>query len=207
MLPATLTVTSSGIICGRLVTRYNNYRWAICLGWFIASLGAGLFIIWPVNNSAAVWVITYLVIGTGQGAVLNAQNFASQAMCKAGDEAAAAGMYAFVRQFGMALGVGIGGTTFQNIMRLKLRWLGLPLGIAREAEGYISVLHMLPASHFKDQVFEAYNYGFTGLYSFYLGVSVFALVLSLLFIENTDLTRRHESEHRLDGRRFERQQV
>ncbi|KAI1814155.1 major facilitator superfamily transporter [Poronia punctata] len=203
MLPATLTVTTAGIICGRLVTRYNNYRWAICIGWLIASIGAGLFVIWPHNNGVAVWVLTYLIIGTGQGMVLNAQNFASQALCQRGDEAAAAAMYAFVRQFGMALGVGIGGTTFQNVMALKLRWLGLPVEIAKQAESYIAVLHTLQEGEFKDGIVEAYNYGFTGLYSFYLAISVVALVLSLCFIENADLTRQHESDHRLDGARFE----
>ncbi|KAI8628044.1 major facilitator superfamily transporter [Xylariaceae sp. FL1651] len=206
MLPATLTVTMMGIICGRLVTRYNNYRWPVCIGWLVASIGAGLFIIWPYNNSAGVWVVTYLIIGTGQGAVLNAQNFASQAMCKKGDEAAAAAMYAFVRQFGMALGVGVGGTAFQNVMAIKLRQLGLPVDIAKQAESYISVLHTMPDGEHKNKIFEAYNYGFTGLYSFYLGVSFFALVVSLLFVKNADLTRVHESEHKLEVSRWEKQQ-
>ncbi|KAI0409318.1 major facilitator superfamily transporter [Xylaria palmicola] len=207
MLPATLAVTGAGIVCGRLVTRYNNYRWPTSVGWFIASVGAGLLLIWPHHNGAAVWVVTYLVIGVGQGAILNAQNFASQAMCKHGDEAAAASMYAFVRQFGMALGVGIGGTTFQNVMAIKLRSLGLPEDIAQQAESYISVLHGLPAGEFKDHVMDAYKYGFTGLYSFYLGISVIALIICLIFIKNVDLTRRLESEHRLDGSRFEKQQT
>lgn len=206
MLPATLTVTCAGIICGRLVTRYNNYCWPVRVGWFIACIGAGLFLIWPHHDGAWVWVFTYLVIGVGQGAVLNAQNFASQAMCKQGDEAAAASMYAFVRQFGMALGVGIGGTTFQNIMAIKLRWLDLPVEIAKQAESYISVLHELPDGIYKDSVIEAYKFGFTGLYAFYVGVSVVALVLCLLFIKNVDLTRRLESEHRLDGSRWEKKQ-
>ncbi|KAK5625659.1 hypothetical protein RRF57_001375 [Xylaria bambusicola] len=205
LLPATLTVTTAGIVCGRLVTRYNNYRWAICVGWFVASLGAGLFLIWPRNNSAAVWVITYLVIGTGQGGILNAQNFATQAMCKKGDEAAAAAMYAFIRQFGMALGVGIGGTTFQNVMTLKLRWLGLPVEIAKQAESYISVLHKMPAGDYKNKVLDAYKYGFTGLFAFYLGISVVALVISALFIENVDLCREIETDHQLDDRRWEKQ--
>ncbi|KAI1185530.1 major facilitator superfamily transporter [Nemania serpens] len=207
MLPATLTVTGAGIICGRLVTRYNNYRWAICVGWLIASIGAGLFLIWPHHDGVGVWLVTYLVIGTGQGAILNAQNFATQAMCKQGDEAAAASMYAFVRQFGMALGVGIGGTTFQNVMAIKLRWLGLPVEIAKQAESYIAVLHSLPSGTYKDNVLEAYKYGFTGLYAFYLGLSVVALGLSLVFIKNVDLTRHLESEHRLDGSRWEKQQT
>ncbi|KAI0458907.1 major facilitator superfamily transporter [Xylaria acuta] len=206
MLPATLTITITGIICGRLVTRYNNYRWAIHVGWLIGSIGTGLCLIWPHNDSAGVWVATYLVIGIGQGGILNAQNFASQAMCKQGDEAAAASMYAFVRQFGMALGVGIGGTIFQNVMATKLRSLGLPVEIAKQAESYVSVLHGLPAGAYKDRVMDAYRYGFTGVFSFYLSISVVALVISLTFVKNVDLTRHLESEHRLDGSRWEKQQ-
>ncbi|KAI1277908.1 major facilitator superfamily transporter [Xylaria sp. FL0933] len=205
MLPATLAVTSAGIVSGRLVTRYNNYRLAICVGWFVATIGTGLLLIWHHNDSAPIWVTTYLVAGLGHGAILNAQNFASQAMCQHGDEAAAASMYAFVRQFGMALGVGIGGTTFQNTMANRLRSVELPVEIAKQAESYISVLHSLPAGDYKNTVMEAYRYGFTGVYSFYLGVSVIALVMSLVFIKNVDLTRRLESEHRLDESRWEKQ--
>ncbi|KAJ8132219.1 hypothetical protein O1611_g1405 [Lasiodiplodia mahajangana] len=127
-------------------------------------------------------------------------------MCKRGDEAAAASMYAFVRQFGMALGVGIGGTTFQNVMAIKLRSLGLPAEIAKQAESYIAILHELPNGIYKDSVIEAYKFGFTGLYSFYVGISVIAFILSIIFIKNVDLTRRLESEHRLDGSRWEKQQ-
>ncbi|KAI0545411.1 major facilitator superfamily transporter [Xylaria curta] len=205
MLPATLTVTIAGIICGRLVTRYNHYRWPIQVGWFVASIGAALFLVWPHNDSAAVWTMAYLVIGVGQGAILNAQNFATQAMCKQGDEAAAASMYAFVRQFGMALGVGIGGTAFQNVMAIKLRSLGLPVEIAKQAESYISVLHRLQPGPYKNNVIDAYKFGFTGVFSFYFGISVVAFVISLTFIRNVDLTRHLESEHRLDGSRWEKQ--
>ncbi|KAI0150508.1 major facilitator superfamily transporter [Xylariaceae sp. FL1272] len=198
MLPATLTVSIGGIICGRLVTRFNNYRWFVVVGWLVASIGSALFVVWPYNNSAPVWVITYLLAGTGQGLVLNAQNFASQASCKPGDEAAATAMYAFVRQFGMALGVGIGGTTFQNVMSLKLRWLGLPAEIAKDSEGYVSVIPTL-SGDFKEHVLDAYNYGFTGVYSFYLAISVVALVITALFVKNYDMTRAHKSEHTLES--------
>ncbi|KAI0432448.1 major facilitator superfamily transporter [Xylaria sp. FL1042] len=205
MLPSTLAVTTAGIVSGRLVTRYNNYRWAICIGWFVATAGSCLLLIWHHNDAAPIWVATYLIAGVGHGAVLNAQNFASQAMCQHGDEAAAASMYAFVRQFGMALGVGIGGTAFQNIMANSLRSTGLPVEIAKQAESYISVLHSLPAGDYKDKVMEAYKCGFTGVYSFYLSISVMAFVISLIFIKNVDLTRHLESEHRLDESRWEKQ--
>ncbi|KAI0023350.1 major facilitator superfamily transporter [Xylariomycetidae sp. FL0641] len=204
MLHVTITVTLAGIIVGRLVTRFNNFRWPICIGWFVASVGAAMYLVWPHNNSAGVWVMSYLVIGIGQGTVLNAQNFASQATCKPGDEAASAAMYAFVRQFGMALGVGIGGTAFQNVMALKLRWSGLPHEIAKQSEAYLSTLHSLPPSEFRQGVYDAYNYGFMGVYSFFLGMSILALVMCLLFVKNIDLNRNIQSEHRLDGDRMRR---
>ncbi|KAH9897421.1 major facilitator superfamily transporter [Xylariomycetidae sp. FL2044] len=202
MLPVTVTVTLAGIISGRLVTRYNNYRWSICIGWWLASVGAALIFVWPWNDSAPIWVIAYLIIGTGQGIVLNAQNFASQGLCLPGDEAFAAAMYAFSRQFGMAFGVGIGGTIFQNVMSLKLRWVGLPTEIATQAEAYIPELHALPPGPSRDNAYDAYRFGFTGAFGFYLGVSVLAFLTGLVFIKNVDLSRNLESEHHLDEKRM-----
>ncbi|KAI1638288.1 major facilitator superfamily transporter [Biscogniauxia mediterranea] len=202
ILASLLTVCLGGIVSGRVVSRFNNYRWPICIGWFVASIGACLFFIWPANDGAGVWVMTLLVVGSGQGIILNAQNFASQAMCRPGDEAAAAAMYAFVRQFGMALGVGVGASTFQNVMALKLQWLGLDTEIAKQAESYIGVLRTMPHDDLWRGVIDAYKYGFMGVFAVYLAVSVVALVLSLLFVKNVDMTRGLESEHRLDGDRL-----
>ncbi|KAI1077036.1 major facilitator superfamily transporter [Whalleya microplaca] len=204
MLAALLTVTVAGIVSGRLVTHFNNYRWPMCVGWLIGSIGAGLFLVWSSDDRAVIWLITYLLSGLGQGTVLNAQNFASQAMCQPGDEAAAAAMYAFVRQFGMALGVGVGGTAFQNVMALKLEWQGLPTEIAKQAEAYIAVLHALPDGDYKTAILDSYKFGFTGVYSVYLGLCVVALVLCVAFVRNLSLTRNHESEHQLDGDRLAR---
>ncbi|KAI0469910.1 major facilitator superfamily transporter [Xylariaceae sp. FL0804] len=204
MLPCTLTITLSGIVSGHLVTRFNNYRWFICAGWLIASIGAGLFLIWPYNDTAGVWVVTLLVLGVGQGTVLNAQNFASQAQCKPGDEASAAAMYAFARQFGMALGVGLGGTVFQNVMAMKLRWLALPVEIAKQAEAYIYKLHSMDPGTFRVGVYHSYEYGFIGTYAFFLAVSGSALIISVIFIRNVDMTRKLQSDHHLDGTRIEK---
>ncbi|KAI1084983.1 major facilitator superfamily transporter [Whalleya microplaca] len=202
MLCSLLTVTIAGIIGGRIVTRFNNYRWPICVGWFLASIGSGFYLIWPTNDSAGVWVVTYLIVGFGQGIVLNAQNFASQAMCKPGDEASAAAMYAFVRQFGMALGVNIGGTVFQNVMALKLEWLGLPVEIAKQAESYISTLKSLPQGEYRNGIIDSYKYGFVGIYSVYLALSSVALLISVLFVKNVDMTRNLQTDHRLDQRHW-----
>lgn len=221
VLPLLLPTLLSAIISGRLVTKYGNYRLPICIGWTIACVGTGLLIAWYAETNLGFQVVTMIILGCGTGAVLNAQNFACQAMCnppkanipqqsdgsaksggksESGQEARAAAMYLFARQFGFALGVAIGGTTFQNVMALKLEWLGLPLDAAQHAEAYINVLFQMPSGPEKTGITDAYTYGFVGCISVFLAVSVVALVLSLLFVEQFDMTTSNDTEHTLEAR-------
>jgi predicted MFS family arabinose efflux permease len=124
-----ITLVPGSILTGLLVTHTNNYRYPIWAGWVLTTVASGLTLIWNVDTPAGLWASTLVLLGFGHGAILNAQNFASQAMCNRGEEGVAAAMYGFVRQFGMAVGVGVGGSAFQNLMALKLMWDGLPTGI------------------------------------------------------------------------------
>ncbi|KUI71944.1 hypothetical protein VM1G_07462 [Cytospora mali] len=90
LLPLLFTITVSGVVTGRLVTRFNNYRWPVRSGWSVGTVWPGMVMVWRRNDSAAVWVFTYTIGGLGQGAILNAQNFAAQAICDPGDEGKAA---------------------------------------------------------------------------------------------------------------------
>lgn len=204
LLPNLVAFSISGIVTGRLVTRFNNFRWAIWIGWLLSCVACAMYCSWRVNDSAPVWVIAFLVGGLGHGAILNAQNFATQAMCDTGDEGAAAAMYIFVRQLGMALGVGIGATTFQNVMKLKLRWEGLPTGIADYAEAFIPTLHSMPPGHERDAIYDAYKFGFQVLVATWLAISVVTLFICLVFIRHADMNRKLSTEHRLDSERMVR---
>ncbi|KAI0849398.1 major facilitator superfamily transporter [Daldinia vernicosa] len=201
-LPNLLLFAVSGIITGRLVTRFNNFRWAIWFGWFFSCVATAMYTAWRVNDSKPVWVISYMIGGMSHGAILNAQNFASQALCKPGDEGAAAAMYIFARQFGMALGVGIGATTFQNVMKLKLRWEGLPTSIADYAEAYIPTLHSLPPGPVRDATYDAYKFGFQIVVATWLGISVLVLFLTLVFIKHADMNRKLDTDHHIDSTRM-----
>ncbi|KAI1843149.1 hypothetical protein JX266_010676 [Neoarthrinium moseri] len=197
LLPAVLITVPGSIITGRLVTRYNNYRIFVWVGWAVAVLFSILSVVWRfIDVTTAVWAISFVFFGLGQGMVLNAQQFAVQAMCPAGDEGHAASMYLFLRQFGAAVGVGVGGSTFQNVMALKLGWEGLPIEIAAQAEGYIAELHQLPDdSPVKAKIIDAYRFGFAGVFQVYLGVAAVALLLSLLFVKHYSLDRDLGTEH------------
>lgn len=199
LLPAVLITVPGSIITGRLVSRYNNYRYFLWFGWAIATLNTILAVIWKfVDVITAVWAVTFVFFGLGQGMVFNAQQFATQAMCHPGDEGHAASMYLFLRQFGAAIGVGVGGSVFQNVMALKLDWEGLDKAIASEAESYVLVLHtMADDDPTKEKILDAFRYGFGGVFDVYLAVSATALILSLLFVKHYSLDRSLESEHTL----------
>ncbi|KAH8645706.1 major facilitator superfamily transporter [Xylariales sp. PMI_506] len=206
LLPALLVFIPSSIISGRLITRFNNYRILLWIGWFASVVWGAVLVSWPyIHVTTAVWVITLMIFGLGQGIVLNAQQFATQAMCKAGDEGQAAAMYLFLRQFGAALSVGIAASVFQNVMGLKLRWEGLSTEIADQAEGFISVLNELPDDdEYKAKVIDAYIYGFGGVFALFMGVVGVAFTLSLLFVKHISLNKDLSSEHKLHGSRAAR---
>ncbi|KAF4627889.1 hypothetical protein G7Y89_g10263 [Cudoniella acicularis] len=170
LLPIMLALIPTSIVIGALVTRLGRFRWAIWSGWAIMTLGSGITILWTTNTSTATLLGTSVILGVGHGLVLNAQNFATQAICKPREEGYAAAMYAFMRGSGMAIGVGIGGSVFQNVFRSKLIALDLDPTIAMNFEAFIFEMASLPdADEMKIKVLQACTFGFHGVYGFYTG--------------------------------------
>jgi predicted MFS family arabinose efflux permease len=102
-------------------------------------------------------------------------------MCKRDEEGEAAAMYAFSRQFGIAFGVGVGGTVFQNVMGMKLEWQGLHPGIAKISEAFLAELSRLPADDVTGSyATEAYIFGLRGVYLLVTCMSAAAFLLSTL---------------------------
>lgn len=200
------TLVPSSIVTGALVTRTNNYRYPIWLGWVLMTIGSGLTLLWDVDTSTGLWAGTLVVLGFGHGTVLNAQTFAAQALCRPGEEGAAAAMYGFSRQLGTALGVGVGGSVFQNVMALKLGWLGLPTALAAQSEGLVTELPSLttgPTAAYGAELLSAYVYGFHGVYAVYVGISGVAFFVSLL-IRHVDMNKDIATEHHLAESRVSR---
>jgi hypothetical protein len=161
-------------------------------------LATGLLILWNEHTKTVQWAITLIILGVGHGLSLNAQNFSSQAICKPHDESSAAAMYAFLRSFGMALGVGLGGSVFQNVMKTKLMQLNLPVTIAYNAESYIETLRNLPTgSPLKVQVLQAYVTGLHGVYASMCGLAATALLASF-FVKHYDMNKELQTEHKLE---------
>lgn len=193
-----LTLIPASVVVGSIITRTAHYRWAIWAGWTLATLGTGLTVLWDAHTSKAVWVIILIILGLGHGLLLNALNTASQAVSGSGEEGAAVAMYAFLRSFGMAIGVGVGGSVFQNLMKRKLRLLHLDPSIAVQAEAYIAVLHTLGGTKKRAAVLDAYVAGFRGVFAFFCALGGLALMVCCTvrhYEMNKDLDTKHELDH------------
>lgn len=203
ILPAVLVMVPGSVVTGRLVTRYDNYRVAMRIGWLLTAVAGALAVVWrfvdPVTT--AVWVVTLLFLGLGHGAVLNAQTWATQALCAAGDEGRAAAAYLFLRQFGAAVGVGVGGTVFQNVMAARLRRDGLPEALAHDAETAAAAARLgrLPPA-LAAGLRTAFVRGFAGVFQLYLAVAALAFLAALLAVRHVTLNKALRSDHTLVGR-------
>lgn len=180
LLPFAVTVVPVSGLTGSLITRIGRYRWSIWLGWSLSVLGLGLLILLGTGTHPAAWVVIFMCAGAGQGLLLIGHSVAIQASCKTKDAAFAVSMYSFARSFGLCLGVILGGTIFQNFLRMRLGKDDLPTGIATNFEGYIPILQaMSSANPLKLQVQEAYSWALRMLFATSTGVGFFGLLLSL----------------------------
>ena len=181
LLPVVVLTVPSNIICSALVTRFGTYRWAIWLGYGITTIACGLMIMFDEHTRTAVWASVLCVLGLGLGLPLSSVSFATQAsVVDTRDSGRAAAMYAFMRTLGMTLGVALGSTIFQNLMKRKLRELGLDETIASQAEGYVEeMLRTLPADDpLAINALKAYAYGFKGVFVTMTGIAGAALLVS-----------------------------
>ena len=194
LLPLSVFLVPASVVVGILIAKYGHVRWAAWMGWTIVVLAHGLTISWGLNAPTAQWAITIVVLGIGHGLVLNALNFAIQAMAQPGGEAKAAANYIFYRSFGMALGVGIGGSAFQNIMQIQLDHYDLAPTTARNAEVIMTEVWSNPQNEETRQILESYLYGLRGVYSLFCAAAGFALLLSFM-ISRGDINKQLITSH------------
>lgn len=216
LLPVMLTLVPASIAAGALITRTGAYRPPIWAGWAAVAVGCGLTTLWDSRTPTPARAAALVVLGLGHGAVLNAQNFAAQAISPPGREAHAAAAYALLRHLGTALGVGVGGSAFQNVMAARLRALAVPDAArwAANAEGWLPRLRAMvgdgDGGAAAAEVLDGYVAGLRGVFRVYLAVSGAALLLSLL-VRHCDMNKDLSSEHEvgqnklsvmLDARRY-----
>ena len=84
-----------------------------------------------------------------------------------------------MRSLGLCMGVIIGGTIFQNFLRLRLERDGLPVGVAADFEGFLPALQNLSEeAPMKLEIQQAYAWALKLLFGTSTGIAFVGLLLS-----------------------------
>ncbi|KAK3177197.1 hypothetical protein OEA41_008526 [Lepraria neglecta] len=197
LFPQTFTVAPVAVVTGITITKIGRYRWAVWSGWSLATLGVGLLYLLDVHTSIVAWIFLNLVSGVGMGLLFPSTAFAIQAATKNQDLAFAVALFSFFRAFGQAIGVAIGGTIFQNQMKIKLMAYPLLAPKASEysadASALVQIIKSMQEGLAKDQLMQSYADSLKTVWAVMCGLAFIAL-LSSFFIRGLDLDRAFESE-------------
>lgn len=190
LFPSTAFMLPGSAVVSALITRLGKFRWAVWAGFAISTLSCGLLNLWDDKTKTAVWAVCLCLFGVGMGMILSSVNFGVQANVSSEHTGRAAAMYAYMRSIGMSIGVAIGGTVFQNVMKRKLQDLAVSDAedIARNAEGYVRQLKQLPIGEMRTDIMDGYVAGFRGVWITMTALCAAGLVTSL-FIKRGDLDK------------------
>ncbi|KAJ2977771.1 hypothetical protein NUW58_g7706 [Xylaria curta] len=203
IMATTLLVVPISIVSGRLMTRFGSFLWAVRLGFACLILSNGVLLLINQYRTLVEHLFLILSISVGHGLLVLSLNIATQAIASTRDVAYAVSMFTFVRQFGICLGVAIGGTVFENVLLHALERHGFPpdvaLDTARNAAAFSGPLNSLPDGPQKTAFLDSFVEGFHGILYLLLALAVVSLFLSL-FVKHFDMNKQLESEHQLEQR-------
>ena len=182
---------------GIVIALTGNYRWATWTGWVLTTFGLGLLTYLKVDTSVPAWIFINLVPGVGMGMLFAAMAIAVQASSTNANMAWAVTMFAFLRAFGQAVGVAIGGVIFQNQMKKELLKYPLLAGNAveysRDASGLVQIIKAMPVSLAKSQLLKSYTDSLRIVYIVICALAALAMVASF-FTKALPLDRELETD-------------
>jgi len=200
LFPATFTVAPMAIVIGFLITKTGKFRWAIWLGWTLATFGVGILYLLDVNTTVVQWIFIDLVSGVGLGILFPSLQFQVQAASSSKDLAFAVAAFSFFRAFGQALGVAIGGVIFQNSLSHKLQaypaFAAQASELAKDAAALVQIITATPDGPDKLVLRTVYADSLKTVYIVMCALAGVALFLSFL-IKSYDLNRALETEQGL----------
>ncbi|KAM7215617.1 Major facilitator superfamily domain containing protein [Rhypophila decipiens] len=205
IMATTLLTVPISVITGVLMTRLGSFRWAIWLGFACLVVSNGVLLLTNQYRSLVAHLFLILTISFGHGFVVLSLSIATQAIVSdIRDTAQAVSMFIFLRQFGICLGVSVGGTVFDNILLGAIeRRAGLAhdvaLTIARNSAAFSSHLNALPEGDQKTALLDAYVEGFHAIFYLLLALAAFSLLLSF-FIKHHDMNKQLDSQHQFEGK-------
>ena len=197
LFPETFTVAPAAVATGIIITKTGRYRWAVWAGWVLTTIGTGILYILDVDTTIAAWIFINLVSGLGLGLLFPSMAFSIQASTSNKDLAFAVALYSFFRAFGQTLGVAIGGTIFQNTMKLKLmaypELAGQATEFSKDAAALVEIIKSMEDGLAKTDLIRGYMDSLKVVFIAVCGLSAAALLSSLL-VKGLDLNRALETE-------------
>lgn len=139
-----LAVTPAALVGIILVKESQCSKYIIAGGWTLIILASACSIL--LNNATPTigWVFLFFSAGLGHGLLLSSYNIRSYCVLK--DDGDGAGstqpitISNFMRAWGMAFAIPVGGVVFLNVFGDAVRRIGLNRGLINTARGYIILM-------------------------------------------------------------------
>ncbi|KAL9619139.1 MAG: hypothetical protein Q9160_006228 [Pyrenula sp. 1 TL-2023] len=196
VLPETFLTAPVAIIVGIVSSRIGGYRWAIWIGWGITTIGFGLLYLLDPGTSIVTFIFLNIPVAIGTGMAFASMSLGVQAAGRPQDAGHSITFYSFIRVFGQALGVAIGGVVFQNQIQQKLR--AYP-SLAASAEDYsrdatelVGVIKSMQNGMRKTQLVQAYADSLKMIWIVMAALSG-AVFVSSFFLKGYSLDQEHKT--------------
>lgn len=197
LLPTALALAVTSIGTGVFIRKVGVYLPPMYFGFFMLTLGYGLFIDLDASSSWAKIIIFQVVAGAGIGPIFQAPIIALQAHINPRDIGTATATLGFVRQLATSSSVVIGEVVFQNQMQKKSAQLTQVLGpqLAKQLGGgsagaNVDIIKALPTAQ-KVIVRKDFANSLQPMWIMYCCFAALGLICTL-FIKKKVLSREHE---------------
>ncbi|CAG8240918.1 unnamed protein product [Penicillium salamii] len=202
LLPETFSITLAAGLVGFVIASTGRYREVLTAGWVVATTSLGTLYLLDVHTAIYQWVLINFFVGMGTGSLFTSLNLAVQSNIAPHEVSHALGFFAFFRALGQAIGVAIGGATFDNIFRSKLAQnaeiAAYQDQLSKGAAALIEILKTIPDSDpRKPALIQTYADSLRLLWPVMCGCAGLALLFSL-FIRHHNLRRDGEEEYATD---------
>jgi len=119
IFPSAIGISPAAIVQGIIISKTGKYRLIGLIGWALALLGTGLYLLLDVNTTVGETVPFQLISAIGFGFIY-ATTFTVLAPLEPTQNAPALAFLQFVRTFSVSWSISIGATIIQNELRHRL---------------------------------------------------------------------------------------
>ncbi|KAL9093824.1 MAG: hypothetical protein Q9159_000126 [Coniocarpon cinnabarinum] len=194
-LATSVSLSLTSIATGIFIRITGKYRPPIFFGFFLMTLGFGLFVDFDAQSSLAKLLIYQIIAGIGVGPNFQAPLIALQSSINPRDIAGATATFGFTRNLATAVSVVIGGVIYQNVLQDKAK-SNPSLGSLVGASGgggpgaAVGLVQSLPPQQ-KSIVQSAFASSLSRIWILYVAFS-FVGLLNCFLITTQKLAREHK---------------